>query len=152
MRRLVSVLAIAATAAIGLAPVRAQEPRTSSGDVQLSASEVLLDVVVTDKKGRPVSDVKPGEVEVFENGEKQSVTSFGLVRVGAAGAAEVPLVANALAVKPDASGHVLLHQPGSRVRLAAQRSSGARLVGRRHDRLAVGRRGQSYRRLRKHGR
>ncbi len=82
MRRLVSVLAIAATAAIGLAPVRAQEPRTSSGDVQLSASEVLLDVVVTDKKGRPISDVKPGEIEVYENGEKQVVTSFGLVRVG----------------------------------------------------------------------
>lgn len=51
-------------------------------DVKLSAGEVLLDVVVTDRKGKPVVDLRRDEVEIYENGRKQATTSFGLVRKG----------------------------------------------------------------------
>ena len=70
-------------AAAGMAP--ASLPGTASsarGEVELSTREVLMDLVVTDKKGRPIADLKPGEFEVYENGERQQVTSFGLVRDG----------------------------------------------------------------------
>ena len=69
------------TLAAGLTPASARRQQ-QQGEVQLSANEVLLDLVVTDKKGRPITDLKPGEVEVYENGERQNVTSFGVVRVG----------------------------------------------------------------------
>jgi VWFA-related protein len=84
MRRIASLLAAVAVTAAGVAPARAQAPRAGQGEVQLNAGEVLLDLIVTDKKGRPITDLKPGEVEVYENGERQQVTSFGIVRVGPA--------------------------------------------------------------------
>jgi len=42
-------------------------------------SEVKLDLVVRDKKGAPVRDLRPEEVEVVEAGVKRSVTSLALV-------------------------------------------------------------------------
>ena len=42
---------------------------------------VRVDVIVTDKKGVPVVDLKPEEVEVFEDGERQQVESFKLFKV-----------------------------------------------------------------------
>ena len=84
MPMVVSVLAAALSAGAGIAPasVPGQQPSSAQGEVQLSTREVLLDLVVTDKKGHPITDLKPGEFEVYENGERQQVTSFGLVRVG----------------------------------------------------------------------
>jgi VWFA-related protein len=42
---------------------------------------VRVDVIVTNKKGEPVVDLKPEEVEVFEDGARQDVESFKLFRV-----------------------------------------------------------------------
>jgi VWFA-related protein len=42
---------------------------------------VRVDVIVTDKKGQPVTDLKPDEVEVFEDGDRQDVESFKLFRI-----------------------------------------------------------------------
>lgn len=42
---------------------------------------VRVDVIVTNKKGEPVVDLKPEEVEVFEDGDRQDVESFKLFRV-----------------------------------------------------------------------
>lgn len=55
----------------------AQEPAPG---VRIGTDEVMLDVVVRDKKGRPVRDLKAEELEVFEDGVRQSVTSFRLVQ------------------------------------------------------------------------
>jgi VWFA-related protein len=51
--------------------------------LRVTAQEVLLDMVVRDRKGRPVLDIGQGEVEVFEDGVKQSITGFRLVDRGA---------------------------------------------------------------------
>ncbi len=42
---------------------------------------VRVDVIVTNKKGEPIVDLKPEEVEVFEDGARQEVESFKLFRV-----------------------------------------------------------------------
>jgi VWFA-related protein len=47
--------------------------------VKINTSEVLLDVLVKDKKDRPVRDLKPEEIEVYEDGEKQSLNSLRLI-------------------------------------------------------------------------
>jgi VWFA-related protein len=42
---------------------------------------VRVDVIVTNKKGEPVVDLRPEEVEVFEDGDRQDIESFKLFRV-----------------------------------------------------------------------
>ena len=58
--------------------------------VELRSDEVLLDLVVTDSKGHALLDLKPGEVEVYENGKRQDVTSFGLVSTATPDGAAAP--------------------------------------------------------------
>jgi len=47
--------------------------------VKIPTNEVLLDVVVHDKKGRPVRDLKPEDLEVYEDGVRQTPSKFTLV-------------------------------------------------------------------------
>ncbi len=54
-----------------------QTPKTPL--VKSNAEEVILDIVVRDKKGKPVSDLKPEEITVFDSGAKQRLSSFRLV-------------------------------------------------------------------------
>jgi VWFA-related protein len=59
---------------------QAQSPQNQDDKpIVLSASEVLLDVVVRDKKGQIIKSLKPGDFEVYEDNVKQDVTSFRLV-------------------------------------------------------------------------
>jgi VWFA-related protein len=48
------------------------------------SEEVLLDVVVRDKKGHRVDDLKPEDFQIFDNGEPKKITSFRLVRAAEA--------------------------------------------------------------------
>ena len=47
--------------------------------VKTTVDEVLLDLIVRDKKGKPVADLKPSDITVVDNGAKQTLTSFRLV-------------------------------------------------------------------------
>ncbi|MBS1809880.1 MAG: VWA domain-containing protein [Acidobacteria bacterium] len=69
-----------------LCPVLAQTPQPPQqkpplqGEVlRIGAEEVLLDIVVRDKKGRGIRDLKAGDIEIYEDGVKQEITSFRLV-------------------------------------------------------------------------
>jgi VWFA-related protein len=76
------------------APVGAQEPPPDlRGRVfRVETEVVVLDVVVRDRKGRTVRDLRPEEVEVYEDGVKQAVASFRLLDAAApASAAEAPV-------------------------------------------------------------
>ena len=67
---------------LGVLPltVVAQTPSQQDDDViRTRTAEVKLDVVVKDKKGRPVKDLKLSDFEVFEDGVKQKVESFRFV-------------------------------------------------------------------------
>lgn len=59
----------------------AQQPASPSGNVTLHAgtNEVLLDIVVRDKKGQRVANLEPGELEIIDNGIARKVTSFRLI-------------------------------------------------------------------------
>jgi VWFA-related protein len=48
----------------------------------VGTAQVVLDVVVRDKKGRPVLDIKPEELEVYEEGTRQQIEGFELVEGG----------------------------------------------------------------------
>jgi len=61
---------------------RAQQQRPveqTPDKVVISKNEVPFDVVVRDKKGRPVRDLTAAEFEVYEDGVKQEITSFRFV-------------------------------------------------------------------------
>jgi hypothetical protein len=47
--------------------------------IVVGTSEVLLDAIVKDKKGRPVKDLTASDFEVFEDGVRQQIRSFRLV-------------------------------------------------------------------------
>ncbi len=59
----------------------AQQPAPDSKVViRSSAREVLLEVVVRDAHGRLITKVEPAQVSVYENGVRQEIRSFRLVR------------------------------------------------------------------------
>lgn len=62
----------------GLVPAFAAQ-KQDEDQVQLGTSEVILDVIATDSKGRPITDLRADEVQVFESGDRMEMTSFGLV-------------------------------------------------------------------------
>ncbi len=75
--RLVATLALAAIIAI---PVILQTQETTSEipsvTIRANARLVLVDVVVTDKKGQPITGLKAEDFTVDENGKKQKISVF----------------------------------------------------------------------------
>ena len=66
----------------GLVPAgAAQEPADQAPRTvfETTSSLVVLDIVVRDRKGNPVRDLRPDEVEVFEDGRRRELTAFRLV-------------------------------------------------------------------------
>lgn len=65
-----------------LAQTTAQEPQKRSDVVTIDTNLVQIDVVVTDKAGKQVTDLRPEEFEVLEDGKKQHVTNFSYIATG----------------------------------------------------------------------
>lgn len=83
MRRC-SPVALAVLIGISIGHVRcdaAPQDTNPGGDnvIRSTVREVLLDMVVRNAHGRLVTDLKPGEVTVYENGVRQNVRAFRLV-------------------------------------------------------------------------
>ena len=64
-------------------PLAAVPQEVPSPAIRLTTHYVLVDVTVTDKEGKPVTDLKPQDVVVKENGKVQKVGSFNLERSAA---------------------------------------------------------------------
>lgn len=47
--------------------------------VKISTNLIQIDVSVTDKKGKVITDLRPDELEIYENGVKQTITNFSFV-------------------------------------------------------------------------
>ena len=76
--------------ATGVSPVVVMGQTGAARDqddvVRVRSNEVRLDIVVKDKKGRPIKDLKASDFEVLEDGAPQKVESFRFVTSEAAAA------------------------------------------------------------------
>ena len=58
-------------------PTQPQPQRPESDDVvRITTNLVQVDAVVTDKSGKVVTDLRPEEVQIFEDGHQQKITHF----------------------------------------------------------------------------
>jgi VWFA-related protein len=75
----VALLALCAAAA-SQTPIPAPTPPPDDADVvKITTALIQVDVTVTDRKGNAVRDLRPEEIEIYENGEKQKITNFSFV-------------------------------------------------------------------------
>jgi len=80
------ICSFAPTAIICLViPSMAQQaaPSADAGQtptVKTTVDEVVLDFIARDKKGKPITDLKPEDLTVTDNGTKEDLTSFRLVQ------------------------------------------------------------------------
>ena len=61
---------------------KARQERPASGKedvVRISVTLVQIDAVVTDRQGKQVTDLKPSDFEILEDGRRQHVTNFSYV-------------------------------------------------------------------------
>jgi VWFA-related protein len=80
MRTFAALLLALALSLPFLSPVRAQTTAAQDEDVvRVGSREVKLDVVVKDKRGRPVKDLKETDFQVYEDGKPQRIESFRFV-------------------------------------------------------------------------
>src|SRR5688572_29403935 len=54
---------------------RPQQPEADDV-VRITTNLVQVDAVITDKDGKLVTDLKPEEVEIYENSREQKITNF----------------------------------------------------------------------------
>ena len=47
--------------------------------VKISTALIQIDVTVTDKKGKVITDLRRDEIEIYENGQKQDISNFSFV-------------------------------------------------------------------------
>lgn len=57
----------------------ATPPVEDDNVVRISTTLIQIDVVVTDKKGNQVTDLKPEDIEIYENGKMQDITNFSYI-------------------------------------------------------------------------
>ena len=72
----VLALGLATLPAAGQAPAPAPPPELRREVFRVDTEVVLLDVVARDKKGRTVRDLRPEEIEVYEDGVRQEIGKF----------------------------------------------------------------------------
>src|SRR5712675_423831 len=82
-RRADLCLSLLVTAAVFLSAVSVQsqdkkQTKSSDGDdvIKVTSNLVSLDVIVRDKKGKPLTDLKPEDFAVSENGVPQKIEFF----------------------------------------------------------------------------
>lgn len=71
----------AATQSFGQTPTPSPTP-ADDNVVKISTNLIQIDVSVTDAKGKPITDLKPSEIEIYENGQKQDIANFLFVSSG----------------------------------------------------------------------
>jgi VWFA-related protein len=75
---------IAITARGQTAAQQAGEPRNTAPSLQLNVNKVLVPVVVRDKQGRAVGDLKEEDFQVFDNDKPRPISAFTVERRGGA--------------------------------------------------------------------
>lgn len=73
---LTSVLVLNLTAGPAILSAQQTSDEVPSITIRTSTRLVVVDVVVTDKKGQPVTGLKPEDFSIEENGKKQKIATF----------------------------------------------------------------------------
>lgn len=61
-------------------PIPPPSPTPEDNDVvKISTNLVQIDVTVTNRDGKVIRDLKPDEIEIYQNGKKQDVSNFSFV-------------------------------------------------------------------------
>ncbi|MDM7922062.1 MAG: VWA domain-containing protein [Pyrinomonadaceae bacterium] len=60
-------------------PAPSPTPPEDGQVVKITTAVIQLDVAITDRSGRPVTDIRPEEIEIYENGVRQQLTGFSFV-------------------------------------------------------------------------
>ncbi len=83
MRRFLALLLF------GFLPVFARGPQqpATAGVIRITVSLVQVDAVVTDSKGRQVTNLKPEDFEIIEDGAPRPITNFSYIPIRSAAAA-----------------------------------------------------------------
>jgi VWFA-related protein len=84
-------------------PLTGQEPTKQRDVVRITTNLVQIDVVVTDKNGKQVTDLGPEDFEVSEDGKKKQVTNFSYIAAGASTANLDAIASSAAPSKPGAA-------------------------------------------------
>ncbi len=85
----VASIALLSTQAGSSTGASREEAKPSPPVIRISTELVQLDAVVTDKKGHHVTDLQPGDFEVFQDGRPQQISRLSYVRTAAPAAATV---------------------------------------------------------------
>lgn len=75
-------------------PANQSGPESSGLTLRINARLVDVNVVALDKKGRPITNLKPEDFEVYDNGVKQEVRSFAEAATNPTGTAAVEPISN----------------------------------------------------------
>jgi VWFA-related protein len=70
---------------LGFVPILAQAPQNPNpqGVIRITVNLVQVDAVVTDGKGHQVTNLRPEDFEVLEDGRPQTITNFSYISVAA---------------------------------------------------------------------
>src|SRR4051812_2289093 len=60
-------------------PAPTATPPLDTDVVKITTNLIQIDVTVTDSKARIVADLRPDEIEIYQNGEKQTISNFSFV-------------------------------------------------------------------------
>ena len=61
-------------------PIPQQRPQAAEEDVvRINTNLVQVDAVITDRNGKLVTDLRPEEVQIFEDGRSQKITHFSFI-------------------------------------------------------------------------
>src|SRR5579872_551840 len=74
-----ALVAACVSSLAGTALAQANSPSDLQPIARASATEVLLDLSVLDKHGKPVRSLKAGDIEILEDDVAQKITSFRFV-------------------------------------------------------------------------
>src|ERR1700687_2757022 len=71
-----------------------QQTKPEDDVLRITTNLVQVDVVVTDKEGKQVTNLRPEEFEVIENGRKQPITNFSFISINEPGAGAQGVIAS----------------------------------------------------------
>ncbi|MGE3468287.1 MAG: VWA domain-containing protein, partial [Pyrinomonadaceae bacterium] len=63
-------------------PSPSPTPPVDNDVVKISTNLIQVDVTVTDSKGKAIQDLRPDEIEIYENGQRQTITGLTFVSSG----------------------------------------------------------------------